>query len=407
MLPFLQFILAIMIIILAAKVGGYLSYRVGQPAVVGEVLTGLILGPSVLGLFHLPVFTDPHLEDGIMHLAELGVLLLMFIAGLELHLDELVKSGKISLWAGVLGFSVPLLGGYGLGVALGYPLEQAIFLGLLLAPTSISISAQVLMELDVLRTKVGMGLLGAAVTDDVLVVLGISLYGALLGDSAAIGGVDEVGIIFLKMAGFLIASIIFGLWVLPKLVPFAEKMPVSQGLVSFAFVTLLLYAWSAEALGHMATIIGAFMAGLFFARIPLPQRFRDSFSAIAYGIFVPIFFINIGLKANVRLLDKESLWFLLALVVTSILTKVVGAGIGGIFGGLTMKEATKLGAGMIPRGEVMLIVATLGLAEGIITNNTFSVVIVLVITTTLITPPLLRVLFARSQSSSSSLETSN
>ena len=407
MLPFLQFILAITIIIFAAKIGGYLSYRVGQPAVVGEVLTGLILGPSVIGLFHLSVFTDPHLEEGIMHLAELGVLLLMFIAGLELHVEDLVKSGKISVFAGVLGFSLPLLGGYGLGTMMGYPQEQAIFLGLLLAPTSISISAQVLMELKVLRTRVGMGLLGAAVIDDVLVVLGISLYGALLGGSAAIGGVGEVGIILLKMIGFLLAATAFGMWALPKLVPFAEKMPVSQGLVSFAFVTLLLYSWSAEALGHMATIIGAFLAGLFFSRISLPTRFRENFSAIAYGFFVPIFFINIGLKANVRLLDASSLWFLLALIVASILTKVIGAGIGGLFGGLTMSEATKLGAGMIPRGEVMLIVATVGLAEGIITNSTFSVVIVLVIATTLITPPLLRALFARSESSEPTLEASN
>lgn len=407
MIPFLQYILAIGLIIAAAKIGGYLSYKAGQPSVVGEVLTGLILGPSVINFFHLPIFTDPHLEESIIHLAELGVLLLMFIAGLELHLDDLAKAGKTAIWAGVLGFSLPLLSGFGFGKLMGYPLEQAIFLGLLLSPTSISISAQVLMELKQLRTKVGMGLLGGAVIDDILVVLGLSLYGALLGGSEAIGGVDEVGIILVKMAGFLIVATAFGLWVLPKLIFFVEKMPISQGLISFALVVLLFYSWSAEALGHMATIIGAFMAGLFFARSHISQKLRDGFATIAYGIFVPIFFISIGLEANIRLMNVKSLWFLAALLGIAILSKVLGSGIGGLLSGLSSRESLQLGAGMIPRGEVMLIVATVGLVEGIIDNNTFSTVIVLVIATTLITPPLLRVLFASSESSSPELKTSN
>ncbi|MCP4142765.1 MAG: cation:proton antiporter [Chloroflexi bacterium] len=397
MLPFLQLILAIAIIIFAAKLGGYLSFKVGQPAVVGEVLAGLILGPSLIDFFHLSIFTDPHLEESIVHMAELGVLLLMFIAGLELHLEELAKAGKIAFFAGVLGFGVPLLSGYALGSIMGYPLEGAIFLGLLLSPTSISISAQVLMELKQLRTKVGMGLLGGAVIDDVLVVLGLSFYGALLGNSEAIGGVDEVGVIFLKMIGFLIVSHAFGLWVLPKLVNFVKKLPVSQPLISFAFIMLLFYAWSAESLGHMATIIGAFMAGLFFSRSNTPPSFREGFSAIAYGFFVPVFFISIGLEANIRSLNSESLWLLAALLAVAIFSKLLGSGLGGILGGLSFKESAQLGAGMIPRGEVMLIVATVGLVEGIIDQNTFSVVIILVIATTLLAPPILRALFPKLQ----------
>ncbi len=395
MLPFLQLILAIAIIIFAAKVGGYLSTRLKQPAVVGEVLVGLMLGPSLIDFFHLSVFTDKHLEESIMHMAEIGVLLLMFIAGLELHLEELAKAGKIAFFAGVLGFGIPLLSGLGLGRVMGYPIEQAVFLGLLLSPTSISISAQVLMELKQLRSRVGMGLLGAAVIDDVLVVLGLSLYGALLGGSEAIGGVDEVGVIFLKMLGFLIVSHAFGIWVLPKLVVFVKKLPISQGLVSFAFVMLFLYAWSAEALGHMATIIGAFMAGLFFSRSSIPHSFREGFSAIAYGFFVPVFFISIGLEANIRLLNAENISFLLILLLAAIFSKLIGAGAGGVIGGLSFKESMQLGVGMIPRGEVMLIAATVGLVEGIIPNETFSIVIILVIASTLLSPPLLRALLAR------------
>ncbi len=403
MLPFLQFTLAITIIIFVAKIGGYLSYKAGQPTVVGEVLAGLILGPSVINLFHLPMFTDPNLEESIIHLAELGVLLLMFIAGLELHVDELAKAGKIAAWAGVLGFSFPLITGYGIGILLDYPVEQALFLGLLLAPTSISISAQVLMELKVLRSKVGMGLLGGAVIDDVLVVLGLSLYLALMGGNIS-SGIADVGIILLEMILFLALAIAFGLWILPKLIVVAEKAPVSQGVVSFAFVILLFYSWSAEALGHMATIIGAFLAGLFFARSSLTQRFRDGFSAIAYGFFVPIFFISIGLNANLRLFNKESLWLLIALVVGAILSKVLGSGLGGLMGGLSSREAIQLGTGMIPRGEVVLIVATVGITEGLIENDVFSVAIVLVVVVTLLTPPLLRSLFADAKSSKTEVE---
>ena len=160
MLPFLQFILALGIIIGAAKVGGYLSSRLGQPAVAGEVLAGLILGPSVLNFLHWPAFTDAHLGETIALFAELGVLLLLFIAGLDLHLTDLAKSGKSAALAGSLGFVLTLGMGYLLATFFSVETKQALFIGLILAPTSIGISAQTLMELKVLRSKVGTTLLG-------------------------------------------------------------------------------------------------------------------------------------------------------------------------------------------------------------------------------------------------------
>jgi Kef-type K+ transport system membrane component KefB len=174
MLPFLQFILAFGIIIGAAKVGGCLSSKLGQPAVAGEVLAGLILGPSVLNFLHWPGFTDVHLGETIAYLAELGVLLLLFIAGLDLHLTDLAKSGKSAALAGSLGFVLTLGMGYLLATIFSVETKQALFIGLILAPTSIGISAQTLMELKVLRSKVGNTLLGAAAIDDTLGVLGVS-----------------------------------------------------------------------------------------------------------------------------------------------------------------------------------------------------------------------------------------
>ena len=157
MLPFLQFIIAIAIIIMAAKMAGYVSYRLGQPAVAGKVLAGLILGPSVLNFLRWPMFTDQHLGESIDFLAELGILLLMFIAGLNLHLSDLAESGKVAAWAGILGFAFAVALGFVLATAFSFEPDQALFIGLLLAPTSISIAAQTLMELKILRSRVGVG----------------------------------------------------------------------------------------------------------------------------------------------------------------------------------------------------------------------------------------------------------
>ncbi|MFC1879207.1 cation:proton antiporter [Chloroflexota bacterium] len=393
MLPFLQFILALVIIIAAAKVGGYLSFRLGQPAVAGEVLAGLILGPSLLNFMHLPMFTDEHLGESITHLAELGVLLLMFIAGLELHLTDLAKSGKVAVLAGFLGFVLTLCLGYLLAVVFDYETQQALFLGLMLAPTSIGISAQTLIELKVLRTKVGTTLLGAATIDDVLGVLGVSLFLALYLGGATSGAID-IFPIFLKMSLYLLIASAFGFWILPKLTQFVEKLPISQGLITFTFITVLFYAWSAEALGQMATVIGAFLAGLFLARSPLKDKIRSGFSFIGYGVFVPIFFANVGLSANLRQLSLDGLLLLAGMTVVVVVSKLLGAGIGGRIGGMTGQESLLLGFGMIPRGEVVLIVATIGITEGLIGVDIFSTAVVLVVLTTLLTPPILRGLFS-------------
>jgi len=394
MLPFLQFIFAIAIIIAAAKAGSYLSLRLGQPAVAGKVLAGLLLGPSVLNFFNLPILTDPHLEESIVHLAELGVLLLMFIAGLELHLDDLAKSGKVAVLAGLLGFVLTLGMGYILGTIMAYDTQKALFLGLMLAPTSIGISAQTLIELKALRTKVGVALLGAASVDDILGVLGVSLFLALIGGVTTSESASVIQIL-LDMSLYLVIASVVGFWLLPKLASFVDRLPISQGLVAFAFIIMLLYAWSAEALGHMATVIGAFMAGIFLARSPLKDNIRKGFIPITYGIFVPIFFANVGLSADLRQISIDGLILLAGMVIVVVASKLLGAGFGGKLGGMHPWESLQLGFGMIPRGEVVLIIATVGITEGVIGNEVFSTAVMLVVLTTLTTPPILRNLLAK------------
>jgi Kef-type K+ transport system membrane component KefB len=286
--------------------------------------------------------------------------------------------------------------GMALASTFAFEPSQALYLGLLLVPTSIGISAQTLMELRMLRSKVGVGLLGAAVVDDTLTVVGISLFLALFGGD--VGGQASALVTILKMPLYLVCASAVGIWLIPSLSRFVEKLPISQGLVALTFVTVLLYAWTAEALGGMAAILGAFMAGLFLARSPLRERIETGFMPLAYGIFVPIFFVNVGLSADVRQLADGGLGLLGAMCLVVILTKMLGAGLAGRFGGLKGHEALQLGVGMIPRGEVTLIIATVGITEGFISEQVFSAAVGTVIVTTLLAPPLLRLSFARGES---------
>ena len=398
MLPFMQFIIAIIIIIFAAKAAGYLSYKLGQPAVMGEVLAGLLLGPSLLNFLNWPVFTDTHLNVTISHLAEVGVLLLVFLAGLELYLPELIKAGKGAVVTGSLGFALTFGLGFVLALFFAFETKQALFLGLMLAPTSIGISAQTLIELKVLRGKVGATLLGAAAIDDILGVLGVSIFLSFF-VRGAIGEIIGVLMILLMMTIYLIIASACGYWVLPKLAEIIERIPISQGLIAFTFIIVLFYSWSAEVFGHMAAIIGAFLAGLFLSRSSQKDKIERGIAAIAYGIFVPIFFVNVGLTSNIRLISSSGLWLLAGMLVVVIISKLIGAGIGGRIGGMTNRESLQLGFGMIPRGEVVLIIATVGILDGVIDADLYATVVVLVILTILLIPPILRYLFSQSHES--------
>jgi len=391
MTPFLQLILALFIIIFLAKMGGYISSRLHQPSVLGELLVGLLIGPSLINLMQWSYFTDSHLPETIHQFAELGVLLLMFIAGLDLHLTELARTGRIALAAGILGVILPLGLGWGAGMLFSMGGLQAVFIGLILSATSVSISAQTLMELGVLRSRVGVALLGAAVLDDILVVLGLSLFVAA--NQASGNGLLTSLLLIVRMIVYVMIGIALGIWALPRLSTWVDRLPISRGLVAFSFVVVLLYAWAAEALGSMAAITGAFLAGLMFSRSQVKDRIESGISTIAYGVFVPVFFVNVGLSTNARALNAESLYLLLVLSIVAIVGKMSGSGLGAYLTGFSRLEAAQLGAGMVSRGEVGLIVASVGIAEGWLPEQLFSTIVGVVLITTLLTPPLLRFLF--------------
>jgi Kef-type K+ transport system membrane component KefB len=390
MTPFLQLAFLIAMILLTAKLGGFLSTRLGQPSVLGELIIGLILGPSLINLVQLP-FLDSHLMLEIIHqFAELGVLVLMFLAGLELHFSDLARNRRVSALAGSLGVAVPVGLGILVGELLGYDFYHSAFLGLTLGATSVSISVQTLMELKVLRSRVGLSLLGAAVFDDILVILLLSIFLAFA--SGAIGFL-QILLVFGRILLFLALSVAFGIWVLPHLSRRISRMDISYGPLTFAIIILLAFGLAAELVGGMAAITGSFLAGLMFSRTPEKKDIEPGLNAIAYSLFVPIFFINIGLSINIRTLHVSAIWSILLIVAVAILGKIVGAGAGALLSKFSRREALQLGIGMVSRGEVGLIVANVGLTIGWLNNEIFSAIVASVLVTTLVTPILLRATF--------------
>ncbi len=268
--------------------------------------------------------------------------------------------------------------------------------------TSVSISAQTLMELKVLRTRVGLGLLGAAVFDDVLVIIMLSVFLALTSGG---NGFIQVLIIFGKIILFLALSLGVGIWLLPRIAHQVSRLPISQGVLSLAVVVMLVYGIGAELIGGMAAITGTFIAGLMFSRSPEKNRFEPGLLALSYGLFVPIFFISIGISVNLREIQISALWLLIVVAIAAVIGKWVGAGLGARLAGFSWRESTQLGAGMISRGEVGLIVGAVGLNQGLVSNDEFSAIIGMVLITTVVTPPLLKSLFPKKIEHSS--ETAN
>lgn len=392
MTPFLQLAFELVVILLAAKAAGYISTRLGQPSVLGELLIGVLLGPSLINILGLSFINSTTLGITISDLSELGVLFLMFIAGLELHLGELASHRRVSLLASVGGLLLSIGLGWAGGRLFGMTGSAALLLGLALGATSVSISARTLMEMGVLRSRVGLSLLGAAVVDDILSILAFSIFLAITTGSAGFWGLV---LLAGRMALFLVAATAFGLWILPALVRWVGRLSISQGVLAFAIVILLLYGLASELVGQMAALIGAFLAGLMFARTPEKGQIEQGITSLAYGLFVPIFFINIGLSIDLHSLHLNALWLILVVTLTAIVGKIFGAAAGARLGGLSGHESFQLGTGMVARGEVSLIVAAAGSYAGLLDAGAYSAIVAAVLLTTLVTPPMLRFAFER------------
>ncbi len=412
----LQVLLFLTLVTVASKGAGHLSARFGQPAVFGEILAGLILGPSLLNMPGWSLFA-PHASGFVSHpdlpgimndLAEIGVILLMFVAGMETDLDEMRRVGAVAFWAALGGVLLPLAGGALCAHLFGYGWSEGVFMGAVLTATSVSISAQTLMELGSLRSKEGSTIVGAAVIDDVMGIIVLSLVVAFAGGGSApaagaaamegaAGGASAAGAVLwvaLKIILFFVLGWLLGRRFLDRIAAATARLKVSEPLMAFVVAVTFLYAWAAEALGGVASITGSYMAGVLFARTSFRERVERGIRPLTYSFFVPVFFINIGLQTDIKQLGTR-LALALVVIAVAIVGKVAGCGLLARLAGFSGREAYRVGVGMISRGEVGLIVAGYGLAHGIIGNDIFSVMVLMVLITTMIAPVWLRFAFPR------------
>lgn len=375
----MEIILQLIIILVASKLFGSLSVRLGQPAVLGKLLVGIVLGPSLLG------WITP--SDTLDILSQIGVILLMFIAGLETDIDEFKRTGKSATFVGFGGIVLPLALGTAAGFVMGMNIYEAIFLGLLLSATSVSISVQALKELNQLKTPAGTTILGAAVIDDVVVIIALAFLMSFAG-----GDVNLSLVIFQKVL-FFAGAILVAWKVVPYFLRTFTKLKVTETLVTAALIVCFAFAYVAELAG-VAAIIGAYIAGVAISATDVQFKILQKVETISYSIFVPIFFTSIGLMAEFSgILDH--LLMIVLLSILAILTKLFGAAAGAKLTGFDWNNSFGIGSAMVSRGEVALILAAIGLEASLLSQDLFAAMIVVVLVTTIVTPPMMKIFFKK------------
>lgn len=370
-------ILQLAIILVFSKIAGDISVKLGQPSVLGKLLVGILIGPSVLGLV-----TE---TETLKEFSQLGVILLMFIAGLETDVDEFKRTGKASTFVGVGGIVFPLLVVYLAGILLGLSTMQSWFLGLLLSATSVSISVQALKEMNQLKSREGTTILGAAVIDDVVVIIALAFLMSFA------GGDINLSVVILKKVFFFAGAIFVGWKVVPWFLNRFSSLKVTEAVTSSALIICFVYAYLAEYTG-VAAIIGAYIAGVSISVTKFKHEVFEKVETISYSIFVPVFFTSIGVTAQFSgIMDNIGLIVLLSIV--AILTKLIGALVGAKLAGFNWNSSLGIGSAMISRGEVALIIAAIGLESKLLTQDMFAIIVVVVLVTTIVTPPMMKWFF--------------
>ena len=388
-----ELLLALLAIFAAAKLFGELAERIGQPAVLGEMVGGVVIGVSGLHLI------DPH--DPLLHvLADLGVLLLLFLIGLETNIQRLLAVGGASLAVAFAGVILPFAAGYGVGMWLGYPTHVSVFLGAALTATSVGITARVLSDLGHLKSDESQVILGAAVVDDILGLVLLSVVSAMAsGQKLTVIGVGKTfGIAF----GFVFLAIVIGSVLAPRLIALITRLRVAKALFFASIMFAFALAYLADAVGS-AVIIGAFAAGLVLARTDRGREIEHEVYDVAQ-FFIPIFFVSVGAAVDLKALNPfradTRQFFVVGILLT--LVAIAGKLVAGYAAFGRPLRKIVIGVGMIPRGEVGLIFAQLGLAAGLLSTGLYSSVAMMVMVTTFVAPPLLRSLLSKQRADEAS-----
>ena len=386
-----NYLLSLCVILLSTKIFSILSRRAQLPQVVGALMAGLFFGPAVLGAITNNIFGVQFClmpSELLSRMAELGVIVIMFTAGMETNLDELKASGAVGFLVALTGVIVPL----GMGAGLMFIFDEnatfasAIFVGAVLTATSVSITVETLKELGKMSTKVGNTILAAALIDDILGLICLTLITGIAGEDV------NLVLVMIKIVCFFVFVAAAGV-IYYKYMSWSDRVQAERNLrrypvIGFAFC--LFMAWAAESLFGVADIIGAFAAGMIIALSPKGQYIASKFDTIAYLLLTPIFFANIGLEVVLPSMSYELIIFTAALVIISIISKLGGCGIGAMLCKFDKHQSYQIGLGMVCRGEVALIVAKKGMAMNLISDAYLGPIIIMIIVCTIITPIFLK-----------------
>lgn len=369
-------LISLAIILVAGKAAAELCERVGIPAVLGEILVGIAIGPSLLGFVEM--------SDAVAVLAELGVIVLLAQVGLEIDVAELRKVGRVSLMVAAIGVIVPMVSGFGVGQLLDETTNASLFLGAALAATSVGITARVFGDLRTLNTREARVVLGAAVADDVLGLIILTVITRVV----ETGDLDpaSIGLTILVAIGFVVVSATIGLAVVPRLFRHVDAVTTSYAVIPVVATALTFALAAAADAARLAPIIGAFIAGVTLGRTEQRERIEHEFNVLAM-ILVPIFFVSIGLTVDVgAFADAKVIGLAVLLSVVAVAAKMLAA-LGARGSGM---DAMLVGVAMVPRGEVGLIFASIGASVGVFDDELYAVVVAVVLVTTIVAPPLLR-----------------
>lgn len=393
-----HYLVDIALILLSTKVLGIVTKRLQMPQVVGALLAGIVLGPAVLGVIQSTEFLS--------QVSELGVIVMMFTAGLGTSLDDLKHSGKSGFLVALCGVIVPLIGGTALAMLFNNSgsdnvFIQDVFVGVVLTATSVSITVETLKEMGKLTTVVGNTILAAALIDDVLGLIALTIVTSVGGSSG-----DSLLMVLVKVVLFFVFVFVVGILV-KKLMDWYIANVHSTDLQRypiFAFVLCLLMSFCAEHFFGVADITGAFAAGLIISTTSKAKYIEVKFAPLSYLLLTPIFFASIGLSMDLPEMDAKILLFSVLLVIVAVLSKLIGCGLGAKICGLNNHQCEQVGVGMVCRGEVALIVANKGSALGLMPEIFFGPIIIMVVATTVITPILLKLAYRKSAAYDEMLE---
>lgn len=393
-----DFLLDLALILLSTKFLGLITRKFKMPQVVGALLAGLILGPAVLNILKE--------TDFIISLSEIGVIILMFAAGIESDMNELKRSGKASIIIAIFGVIIPFAGGLLVATVFNKPgiidsdastsiLLQNIFIGIILTATSVSITVETLKEMGKLSTNAGNAILGAAIIDDILGIVALTVITSLTDSSV------KIGVVLFKILAFFVFSFVVGFIFIKLFNKLTERYHRDmRRFVIVAFVFCLVMAYSAEEFFGVADITGAFIAGLILSNSNFKHYISNRFETVSYVLLSPIFFASIGLKVVLPPMTLSIILFSIVLVLTAVVTKIFGCGLGAKLCGYTKEEALQIGSGMVSRGEVALIVASKGASVGLMSTGVLGPVIIVVVATTIVAPIILKFSFKPNKMSS-------